>query len=62
MLLVAGTHMRVAEDEPAEHAAPASAAAIWAPLRPFIAAEARLAKAAAPKHWTAGSAHSFASA
>jgi uncharacterized membrane protein YoaT (DUF817 family) len=54
MLLVAGTHMRVAEDEPAEHGAPASAAAIWAPLRPFIAAEARLAKAAAPKHWTAG--------
>jgi uncharacterized membrane protein YoaT (DUF817 family) len=38
----------------AEHGAPASVAAIWAPLRPFIAAEARLAQAAARKRWTAG--------
>ncbi|NEL20623.1 DUF817 domain-containing protein, partial [Escherichia coli] len=30
-----------------------SAAAIWAPLRPFIAAEARLAARAAKKPWTA---------
>lgn len=31
-----------------------SAAAIWAPLRPFIAAEARLARAAARQPWTSG--------
>jgi uncharacterized membrane protein YoaT (DUF817 family) len=40
--------------ESTEHDTPPSAAAIWAPLRPFIAAEARLAQAAARKPWTAG--------
>jgi hypothetical protein len=30
-----------------------SAAAFWAPLRPSIAGEARLAQAAAQKRWTA---------
>jgi uncharacterized membrane protein YoaT (DUF817 family) len=46
--------MRTTEDESTEHGAPDSAAAIWAPLKPFIAAEARLARAAARKCWTAG--------
>ena len=45
--------MRIAA-EPIEHDTPPSAAAIWAPLRPFIAAEAGLARAAARKPWTAG--------
>jgi len=45
--------MGSAEDESAEHSESVSAAAIWAPLRPFIAAEARLAQAAAQKCWTA---------
>ncbi len=46
--------MRTAEDRSADSGAPASAAAIWAPLRPFIAGEARLALRAARKPWTAG--------
>lgn len=41
------------DDEFSSAAAPASAAAIWAPLRPFIAAEARLAARAASRPWTA---------
>jgi hypothetical protein len=35
--------MRAAEDASSKHAAPVSAAAIWAPLRPFIVVEQRLA-------------------
>jgi uncharacterized membrane protein YoaT (DUF817 family) len=54
MLLAAEAHMRDPEVESVEYDVPASAAAIWAPLRPFIAAEARLAQAAARKRWTAG--------
>jgi uncharacterized membrane protein YoaT (DUF817 family) len=45
--------MRSVEDESVDHGAPASAAAIWAPLRPFITSEARLAHAAAQQRWTA---------
>ncbi|WP_316191982.1 MULTISPECIES: hypothetical protein [unclassified Bradyrhizobium] len=41
------------DDEFSSVAAHDSAAAIWAPLRPFIAAEARLATRAARKPWTA---------
>jgi uncharacterized membrane protein YoaT (DUF817 family) len=41
------------EDASSKHAAPVSAAAIWAPLRPFIAVEQRLAQAATRKPWTA---------
>ncbi len=41
------------DDEFSSAAAHDSAAAIWAPLRPFIAAEARLATRAARKPWTA---------
>ncbi|WP_316214439.1 DUF817 domain-containing protein [Bradyrhizobium sp. SZCCHNR2035] len=41
------------DDEFSSAAAHDSAAAIWAPLRPFIAAEARLATCAARKPWTA---------
>jgi len=54
MLFAAGAYMRNAEDHVAEPIGPLSAAAIWAPLQPFIAAEARLAQAAARKRWTAG--------
>jgi hypothetical protein len=46
--------MRNFEAESATQGVPASAAAIWAPLRPFIAAEARLVRAATQKPWTAG--------
>jgi uncharacterized membrane protein YoaT (DUF817 family) len=45
--------MRAAEDASSKHAAPVSAAAIWAPLRPFIAVEQRLAQAATRKPRTA---------
>ena len=41
------------DDEVSPAAAHDSAAAIWAPLRPFIAAEARLAARAAEARWTA---------
>jgi len=47
--------MRDVEDEsPNEFAAHLSAAAIWAPLRPFITGEQRLAERAARSRWTAG--------
>jgi uncharacterized membrane protein YoaT (DUF817 family) len=46
--------MRDVEDEAPPDVAHASAAAIWAPLRPFIAGEQRLAGRAAQKPWTAG--------
>ncbi|MGJ4940602.1 DUF817 domain-containing protein [Bradyrhizobium sp. HKCCYLS1011] len=45
--------MRDTKNQSVETATPASAAAIWVSLRPFIAAEARLAQAAAQKPWTA---------
>jgi uncharacterized membrane protein YoaT (DUF817 family) len=41
------------EDQPDDAVTLTSAAANWAPLRPFIAAEARLAYAASRKPWTA---------
>lgn len=46
--------MRNAHNESVALGAPTSAAAIWAPLRPFIAGEARLAEAVARKPWAAG--------
>ncbi len=42
------------DDEFSSAATHDTAAAIWPPLRPFIAAEARLAARAANKPWTSG--------
>jgi hypothetical protein len=48
-----GEHMRKTEDRSTDHVVCYSAASIWAPLRPFIAAEAQLAQVAGQNRWTA---------
>ena len=45
--------MRDVESEAPEEVRPASAAAIWPPLRPFISGEQRLGRLMARKRWTA---------